>query len=103
MSLRGDWQAFKNESLEKFKKAHAHELTNVHEGGVTGYPVKFDKDLGPTLDKYEKAKDKDKETYKKKALEVIALYETKANHKDLKGEPADSIKKGLNHLKSKLK
>jgi hypothetical protein len=99
--LRKTWGAAKMLSEDEFKKAHAAEMKHAHEGGLTPYPLKFNKDLGPTLDKYEAAKKAKKATdmaaHKKKALEVMKIYDglAETNKKALGEKPYKALKAGL--------
>jgi hypothetical protein len=78
--LRNKWKKAKDESFNVFKKMsaeHAKKAILEHKPPPP-YPVKFDKDLGPTLDKLEAAnKAKKPDEIKKqsvKAHDIITDY-----------------------------
>jgi hypothetical protein len=106
--MREVWQTRKKESEEAFKKAHAAELLNVHQQGLTPYPVKFDLGLGPMLKSLEAAqKDKklnDVTKYKGKAKEIVGKYRTRTNTaKTALGPAWEALDKGLTYLEGLLK
>ncbi len=109
MTLRERWAYQKTLSEGRFKKEHAKELTDIPTGKLTLYPVKFDKGLGPVLDKYEAAKKANKRTdadaQKKKAKDIIAIYRNRINNAKNKRTLADAweyLDQGLDLLDKAL-
>jgi hypothetical protein len=108
MTLRQVWQTRKEESEEAFKKAHAHELHNVHTEGLTPFPLKFELGLGPALDSFESAQKKNKaadvQKYKTKAKDIVGKYKTRiAGKKTELGGAYEPLNKGILHLEEALK
>ena len=105
--LRKTWAAHKALSEDVFKKAHAKELLSVDKNGVTGYPIKFDKDLGPNLDKFEAAqkakKAADAAAAKSKVEAAIKEYKSRIDkQKAALGAAVEPLKKGLAYVEGKL-
>ena len=105
--LRKTWAAHKAQSEDVFKKAHAKELLSVDKNGVTGYPIKFDKDLGPNLDKFEAAtkakKAPDATAAKLKVEAAVKEYRSRIDkNKAALGAAADPLKKALTYVEGKL-
>lgn len=71
-ALRKSWQLAKAKADQAYKKVNAPFLLNVPPTPLP-YP-KFNKNLGPTLDKLDKAKEKDQEKLKSKARLIVAAY-----------------------------
>ncbi len=90
MSLRGDWQQ---------AKATAEKETTKKP-----FPVKFKEDLGPTLDKWEKARPSpEKNKLAGKALEVIKAYKTAiANEHALSHETQQKLATVLKTISEKV-
>lgn len=97
--LRRTWQAFKEKSLEEFKKANpVKDVTDI-----TVYPLKFKLALGDALDGWEKAKTpQDKTKYKDKASKVITTYKADIDHAKLPNASRTPLNDGLKYLKTKL-
>lgn len=105
--LRKLWQAYKFKSEDEFKKAHAKELLSVDTKGVTGYPIKFDKDLGPALDKFEAAtkakKPADQQQARQKARVALAEYRKRVNEKKgILGGAAGPLETGIKEIDKRL-
>lgn len=105
VTLRERWVYQKTLSEKRFKSLYANELTKIPTGKLTMYPVKFDKGLGPVLDKYEAAmkanKRSDAALQKSKAKAIIAIYRTRIdNHgnKTVLDEAWSYLDQGLNLL-----
>lgn len=108
MTMREVWQTRKKESEEAFKKAHAHELLNVHNQGVTGYPVKFELGLGPALKNLESAqkskKPADVQKYLGKSKEIVEKYKGRIDkNKTALGTAYEPLHKGIAYLEGVLK
>lgn len=105
--LRKTWGAYKFKSEDVFKKAHAKELLSADNKQMTGYPIKFDKDLGPALDKYEAAvkakKPADQKTAKDKATVAITEYKKRISaSKKVLGAAAEPLETGLKAVEKGL-
>ncbi len=84
MALRKEWTSTKSLAETAFKKDHPIK-GDVHITPPTPYPLKFNQNLGPTLDDYEKAKPADKAKHASKAKGIIKNYRTSINSaKDMK-------------------
>ena len=105
--LRKEWSFRKELAFKQFTDAHKHEMLDVHVNGVTGYPLKFNKDLGPTLDNLEKAQ-KDKKTtdiskLSSKAKEAVIAYRKQVQEaKTLGPLPSKTLLEALTALEKHL-
>jgi hypothetical protein len=76
--MRKEWTRAKDGAQLLFKTATGKAQLNALAKGEAppAWPFKFDKDLGPTLDKFEDAKKPDdRKKYGEQARKVIALYQ----------------------------
>lgn len=106
MSMRKDWQTAKEQAEILFKKKHPVGK-DPHMTPPTAFPLKFNKDLGPTLDKVEKSGQSldSLEKAEKKARDVVAAYRNEINqHKATLGnEAAGVLLNALNKIYEKVK
>jgi hypothetical protein len=102
--LRDGWSAVKKQALEDFKKTHKPDLDKVLTEGAPAFPLGFTKNLGPTLDSYEKEKAGPKKAdLARKAKAIIDGYRSDiAKKKPVLGGIADHLDHKLNEIKGKV-
>jgi hypothetical protein len=94
--LRKTWTHAKKLGEAAFKQqpVDRERVLNAHVEGLSPFPLKFDKNLGPTLDSLEKARAANKagvNKYSDAAKSVMAVYGKQVDgSKDL-GKPAKQL------------
>ncbi len=108
-ALRKKWTDAKDLAKFAFQKQPVpREVTlQAHESGLPSFPLKFDKDLGPALDSFEKAKAAKKaddiKKYSDKIKSAVTIYNKRiADSKELGKDAKLILDKALGEISRSL-